>query len=189
MTLREDEVGRRLAPHLAPGMTVLDLGSGTGRMSRWLAGRVGIRPTLADVTEFHNRVPAGPYIRMDDPFHVPVEEASFDAVMMLFVLHHVERWEDQERLLREARRVSRRRVLVLEDTPTSKLDRMFNVAWDWILNLRHGVPTPFTFRSVEGWREVFDGLGLDVRHAETYRARWPTLLTYRHTLFVLEQSI
>jgi ubiquinone/menaquinone biosynthesis C-methylase UbiE len=188
VTLREDEVGRRLAPHLAPGMTVLDLGAGTGRMARWLARRVGIRPTLADVTEFDNRVPAGPFLRMEDPFRVPAEDASFDAVMMLFVLHHVERWEDQERLLREARRLTRRRILVIEDTPTSGLDRAFNVAWDWLLNLRHGVPTPFTFRTVEGWREVFDRVGLAVRHVETYRARWPSLLTYHHSLFALERS-
>lgn len=185
MLLRENEIGRRLAPHVAPGMRVLDLGSGTGRISRWLARRVGIRPTLADVTEFDNRVREEPYLRMEDPFTVPADDASFDAVMMLFVLHHVERWEDQERLLREAIRVSRGRLLILEDTPTSRIDRAFNVAWDWLLNLRHGVPTPFTFRTATAWRSVFARQGLAVRHAETYRARWPTLLTYHHTLFVL----
>jgi SAM-dependent methyltransferase len=188
VTLREDEVGRRLARHLEPGMTVLDLGSGTGRMARWLARQVGIRPTLADVTEFDNRVSAGPFLRMEDPFRVPAEDASFDAVMMLFVLHHLERWEDQERLLREARRLTRRGILVIEDTPTSKVDRAFNVAWDWVLNLRHGVPTPFTFRTVDAWREVFEDLDLTVSTVETYRARWPTLLTYHHSLFVLERS-
>jgi ubiquinone/menaquinone biosynthesis C-methylase UbiE len=186
MRLRENEVGTRLAPHLAPGMDVLDLGSGTGLISSWLARRVGIRPTMADVTEFDNRVLDHPYIRMDDPFVVPVDDASFDAVMMLFVLHHIEEWEDQERLVREAMRVSRGRLLILEDTPTSLVDRTFNVAWDWLLNLRHGVPTPFTFRTVDGWRQVFRGLELEERHAETYRARWPTLMTYHHTLFVLE---
>ena len=185
--LRENEVGGRLAPHLAPGMEVLDLGSGTGLVSRWLARRVGIRPTMADVTEFDNRVLEYPYLRMDNPFTVPAADASFDTVMMLFVLHHIERWEDQERLLGEAVRVSRGRLLVLEDTPTSRLDRAFNVAWDWLLNLRHAVPRPFTFRTVHGWRAVFERLGLDERHAETYRARWPTLMTYHHTLFVLER--
>jgi SAM-dependent methyltransferase len=184
--LRENEVGGRLAPHLAPGMGVLDLGSGTGLISRWLARRTGIRPTMSDVTEFDNRVRVEPYLKMEDPFTVPAEDSSFDAVMMLFVLHHVERWEDQERLLREAMRVSRGRLLILEDTPTSRVDRAFNVAWDRVLNLRHGVPTPFTFRTVSGWRSVFARHGLAERHAETYRARWPTLWTYHHTLFVLD---
>jgi SAM-dependent methyltransferase len=187
MFLRENEIGGRLAPHLEPGTSALDLGSGTGQIARWLARRVGIRPTLADVVEYENRVRDFPFIRMTDPLRVPAGDGAFDAVVMLFVLHHMERWEDQERLVSEAARVTRRRLLVIEDTPTSRADQWFNVAWDWALNLRHGVPTPFTFRSPQGWRSVFLGNGLEVRHEETYRARWPTLLTYHHTLFVLEK--
>ena len=40
-------------------------------------------------------------------------------------------------------------VIVTEDTPASRAEWIVNAAWDWILNLRHGVPTPFTFRSVD----------------------------------------
>lgn len=185
--LRENEIGGKLAPHLEPGAEVLDLGAGTGRIATWLARRVGIRPTLADVVDYDNRVRDFPFIHMTDPLRVPAEDAAFDAVIMLFVFHHMDRWEDQERLAAEAARLTRRRVLVMEDTPTSRMDRWLNVAWDWTLNLRHGVPTPFTFRSPEGWREVFAGVGMRVLHAETYRARWPTLMTYHHTLFVLEK--
>ncbi len=186
MFLRENEIGGKLASHLEPGMDVLDLGSGTGRMSRWLAARAGVRPTLADITEFDNRVLDLPYVRLEDPLSLPFPDRAFDAVIMLFVLHHIERWGDQERLVGEAARVARHRLLVIEDTPTSRLDRGFNIAWDWVLNLRHGVPKPFTFRTVAGWREVFGRAGLAVRQTDTYRARWPSLMTYHHTLFVLE---
>jgi SAM-dependent methyltransferase len=188
MFLRENEIGGKVAPWLEPGADVLDLGSGTGQISRWLARRVGIHPTMADVVEFGNRVGGYPYIRMPDALTVPVEEDSFDAVLLLFVLHHLERWEDQERLLDEAVRVARSRVIVLEDTPLSSVDRALNVAWDWALNLRHGVPRPFTFRTVEGWSQAFGRSGLVVSHAEPYRARWPPLMTYRHTLFVLDRA-
>ena len=188
MFLRENEIGGKLAPHLAPGTDVLDLGAGTGLIAGWLARRVGVRPTLADVTEFGNRVSGFPFIRMDNPFHVPAPDASFDTVVMLFVLHHVERWSDQERLVAEAARLTRRRILIIEDTPTSSLDRGLNVAWDWLLNLRHGIPKPFTFRTIDGWKGVFERSGLVVRHTDTYRARWPTLMTYHHTLFVLDRG-
>ena len=184
--LRENEIGSKLVPWVDPGMEILDLGSGTGQISRWLARRVGVRPTMADVVEFGNRVGGYPYIRLSDPLRVPVADGSFDAVLMLFVLHHVERWEDQERLLEEATRVARSRVLIIEDTPTSPLDRAMNVGWDWILNLRHGVPRPFTFRTVEGWTEAFRRPGLGLHYRKTYRAMWPTLMTYPHTLFVLD---
>lgn len=188
VSLRDDEIGRRIAPHLTAGMEVLDLGSGTGRISRWLAGRVGVRPTLADVTEFDNRVGGFPYLRLEDPGRIPVSDRSFDAVLMLFVLHHVERWSDQERLVAEAVRVSRRCLIVIEDTPTSRLDLRLNVGWDWLLNRRHGVPTPFTFRTVRGWAEVFRRHGLRITTSDTYRARWPTLMTYHHTAFVLDRT-
>jgi SAM-dependent methyltransferase len=188
MFLREGEIGSRVAPFVHPGWEVLDLGSGTGQISRWLARRAGIRPTMADVTEFDNRVLDHPYLLLRDPLHVPVEDGSFDAVMMLFVLHHLERWGEQERLVREAARVARRRLILIEDTPTSEAGRVLNVAWDWVLNRRHGIPTPFTFRTVEGWRRVFAREGLRVLHTDTYRARWPTLMTYHHTLFVLEHA-
>jgi len=185
--LRENEIGGRLAPYLEPGMEVLDLGAGTGQIARWLVRRTGIRPTLADVVDYGNRVRGLPFIQMTDPLNVPADDGAFDTVIMLFVLHHIDLWDDQERLVAEAARVARRRLLLIEDTPTSRVDRWFNVAWDWMLNLRHGVPTPFTFRSPEGWREAFERTGLRVHHAETYRARWPTLMTYHHTLFVLEK--
>jgi SAM-dependent methyltransferase len=185
--LRENEIGGKVAPHVAPGMTVLDLGSGTGRIARWLTDRVGIRPTLADVAEFGNRVGSFAYVRLEDPLRLPFPDRSFDAVLMLFVLHHIEDWKDQERSVFEAARVTGRRLMIIEDTPSSALERRLNVAWDWLLNLRHGVPKPFTFRTVEGWRSVLRRSGLTIRHLETYRARWPTLMTYHHTLFVLER--
>ncbi len=185
MFLRENEIGRRVARHLEPGWTVLDVGSGTGKIARWLAARSGVRPILADIVEFGNRVGGLPYVRLQDPLVLPFPDRSFDAVMMLFVLHHIPRWEDQERLVAEAARVARRRVVIIEDTPRSRAERLVNMAWDWVLNLRHGVPKPFTFRSVEGWRSVFRQGGLREVAAETYRARWPTLGTYHHTAFAL----
>jgi ubiquinone/menaquinone biosynthesis C-methylase UbiE len=187
MFLRENEIGGKLAPYLGRGTEVLDLGSGTGLISRWLAQRVGIRPTLADLVDYPNRVPDFPFLLMRDPLTIPLGDGSFDATIMLFALHHMDEWDDQERLVAEAARVTRHRLLVMEDTPTTRVDRWFNVAWDWLLNLRHGVPTPFTFRSPQGWREVFERAGLTVSHAETYRSRWPTLMTYHHTLFVLDK--
>ena len=50
---------------------------------------------------------------------------------------------------------------------------------------RHGVPTPFTFRSVGEWIDVFAEHDLELEHVESYRPKWPTLMTYHHSVFVL----
>jgi SAM-dependent methyltransferase len=186
MFLRENEEGQRIAPFLEPGDTLLDIGAGTGFMARWLSRRTGVTPTLTDLVRYRNRDPCLPFLQQSDAFHVPVGDSSFDVVLLMFVFHHMEDYADQERLLDEAKRISSRRIVIAEDTPTSSIDRAFNVAWDWVLNIRHGVPTPFTFRSADGWVEVFKREDLSIVHQETYRPVWPTLGTYHHTLFVLD---
>jgi len=185
--LRDNEVGSRVARHLTRGERVLDYGAGTGLISSWLAGAVGIRPTLADLVEYRNRRRDFPFLKMEDPFHVPAADGAFDVVLLLFVLHH-NPYEAQSKVLAEAARLASRRLIVLEDTPRSPLDLAFNVFWDKVLNLRHRIPTPFAFRSVEEWPAVFMGHGLEAVHVETYRPKWPTLATYHHTLFVLEHE-
>jgi hypothetical protein len=185
--LRDNEVGRRVAPHLLPGETILDYGAGTGLISRWLAARVGARPTLADLVEYPNRRREFPFLEMEDPFSVPAGDGAFEVVMLLFALHH-NRYEEQGKVLSEAVRLARRRLIVLEDTPAGRVDRVFNTLWDKVLNLRHGVPTPCAFRTVEEWLAVFLEHGLVPVHVETYRPMWPSLKTYHHTLFVLERE-
>ncbi|MDP9343666.1 MAG: class I SAM-dependent methyltransferase [Actinomycetota bacterium] len=187
MFLRENEIGSKVAPWLEPGQTVLDLGAGTGFISRWLRDHVGVRPTLTDVVSYRNREGSLEFLGLDDPFQVPVADGSFDVVMLLFVFHHVDRLADQERLLDEAVRIARSRIVVLEDTPGSRLDLAFNKAWDWVLNQRHRVPTPFTFRRTEEWVELFKARDLSIVRTETYRPRWPTLMTYPHSVFVLDR--
>ena len=187
MFLRENEVGGRVAAHLMPGWRVLDYGSGTGRLSRWLADHRGIEPVQADLVEYANRDQGIPFIKMSDPYHVPEADRAYDAVLLLFALHH-NSFESQAKVLSEAARLAGRRLIVIEDTPFNRLDHVFNVIWDKVLNVRHGVPTPLAFRSVQEWLDVFMEHDLEVIHVESYRPKWPTLMTYHHTLFVLERE-
>lgn len=157
-------------------------------MSRWLADRRGIRPILADIVEYRNRRQDLPFLRLDDPFHVSAPDGAYDAVLLLFALHH-NPYEAQGKVLAEAARLTRRRLIVIEDTPFNRVDLAFNVFWDKTLNLRHGVPTPLAFRRVKEWLAMFMENDLKTVHVESYRPKWPTLMTYHHTLFVLEHDV
>jgi len=186
MFLRENEIIRKLAPWVREGQTLLDIGSGTGLIARRLARVAGVRPTLCDVVDY--RKVEFPSIQLQNPLHVPVADRSFDVVTMCFVLHHVPSWDDQLTVLGEALRIACERVLIIEDTPFNRVDLAFNKFWDKLLNLRHGVPVPYTFRSVEEWSEIFSSDGYGLRETVSYRPKWPTLGMYHHTLFVLDRA-
>ena len=87
----------------APGPRLLDVGGGTGNYSLALAGE-GWDPTVLDRSEamLAQARPKGLRAVAGDAQDLPFEEGSFDAVMLISMLHHV---ASQELALREARRV------------------------------------------------------------------------------------
>jgi 2-polyprenyl-3-methyl-5-hydroxy-6-metoxy-1,4-benzoquinol methylase len=98
-----------IARWLAPGARILDVGCGIGAFGRTLAplgydwSGVEVRPDF--VEEMHA---AGLRAELYDGMHLPYANASFDAVLCVEVLEHV---EDYERFIAEIARVTRRIAL------------------------------------------------------------------------------
>jgi 2-polyprenyl-3-methyl-5-hydroxy-6-metoxy-1,4-benzoquinol methylase len=92
------------------GGSVLDLGCGLGGYSRVLAER-GLEVRALDVVpEYVERARSiGVEAEVYDGERVPMADGSVDTVILLEVLEHL---DDPARMLREARRVARRNVLV-----------------------------------------------------------------------------
>ncbi len=138
--------------------SLLDVGCGDG----WLASLVGrARPEIR-VSGMDVLVREGTHIPVSgfDGYTLPCEAGSFDAVMMVDVLHHT---EDPSVLLREAARVSRRWVLLkdhhLQGVGASSTLRFM----DWISNARYGVVLPYNYQTPARWTELFAGAGLRLR--------------------------
>src|SRR5438034_791428 len=106
-------------PALRPGDGVLDIGCGDGWVLAELAGEHEVMGV--DIVDL--RKVELPRFALYDGQHVPCADSSFDVVLLTFVLHHVPN-ELKPALVAEARRVSRRNVVVLEDTPRTALDRL-----------------------------------------------------------------
>src|SRR6266403_726503 len=87
--------------------SVLDVGSGDGLLlSRIVQARPGLFPKGIDVlARAHTHFP----IALFDGRRIPYDDESFDAVMMIDVLHHT---DDPAALLGEARRVARQSILI-----------------------------------------------------------------------------
>lgn len=186
---------RQIAPHLA-GKMLLDLGAGTGHTAVLLHRKYGQCVVMLDVTPHRGawgqRLVGQPIaahlskrfglarVRYDGR-HIPFKDGAFDTVLIAFVLHHC---EHQDEVLREAARVSKGRVLVLEDggdTPPTRADGR----WDALFNLEFF--HPHHERSRGEWRALFGECGLKIVEETSWE--WPLgFLRVSQTLFVLDKE-
>lgn len=156
--------GRRvrvLCAHLADlipkNSYVLDIGCGDGLIA-WLLMQKrpdlsikGIDVLVRPVT----RIP----IEAFDGQCIPHEDNSFDAVMLIDVLHHA---ENPLGLLDEALRVSRHAVIIKDHTLKGFLAGPTLRFMDRVGNLRHGVSLRYDYWPRERWVNVFASKGLQV---------------------------
>lgn len=102
-------VERMLAPLPLRGRRCLDVGCGSGRWTRWLAERgahaTGVDPTAAMLAVARRASPAAD-LRAMSATRLELEDASFDLVMSVTVVQHLEPAE-QEAAAREMARVLR----------------------------------------------------------------------------------
>lgn len=137
-----------VAAHAGPAL--LDLGCGLGGYSRALADR-GFHVTALDVVpEYVERArELGVQADVYDGDRLPLKDDSVDTVMLLEVIEHL---DDPARLLREARRVARRGVLVSVPNCTQSFAPV-PVEFSHMLDVDHR-----QFFTVESLRVLLDGV-------------------------------
>ena len=164
---------------LKPGATVLDVGCGMGYALEVLNEDYGITSFGCDVVPSTHRIRR--FARFDGN-HLPFANASFDVVMLIFVLHHA---EDAAALLHEAARVARKAVLVVEDTPQNMFDRRWGEMHIRNFNRRHGIPWAGRIRTETEWKQLFRFAGLPLISSGRL-TRFERLPPVARTAFVLE---
>ena len=106
-----EAVGRHLRP--SPGMTLVDIGAGTGAYSSAFCDWFGIRVVAVEPSAaMRARIPRTPSIDAcaGDAAALPLADASADGAWLSLVIHHI---PDLEGAARELRRVLRRGAPVL----------------------------------------------------------------------------
>jgi ubiquinone/menaquinone biosynthesis C-methylase UbiE len=142
-------------PFLTRGERVLDVGAGNCRVARLLEG-CGIPTTPVDISDYNaTDLP----LRLYDGKRLPFGNASFDVVMLNSVLHHC---DDPGEVLREAIRVSRSRLQIVEDLYANWTDLQLLKFNDWISNAPFNHACPFKFQSDKGWKKTWESLNLQV---------------------------
>ena len=154
-TRRIDTLAQHLCELIETGSSVLDVGSGDGRLAASILER---RPDLSihgvDVlVRDDTAIPVQEF----DGTTLPRESRSIDTVIMVDVLHHT---ESPGALLREAARVARRQV-ILKDHYRRGVGAAPTLAlMDHIGNARHGVASPGTYLSPPEWTALYRDSGV-----------------------------
>ena len=166
---------------LTPGARVLDVGCGIGYALSVLERDFSCHALGCDVVTPPTRLKS--FVRFDGN-RLPYGDKSIDVALLIFVLHHA---EEPSVLLREAARVARRAVVVVEDTPQNAIERRWGAMHIRSFNKRHGIPWQGAVRSEEEWRRLFQAMDMPVLNTEHF-GRFERLPPVSRTAFVLAPS-
>ena len=135
----------------AIGPRVLDMGAGEGYLAKLLTDDC-FDVTLLDVYDANQTdLPNVVYNGRDVPF----PDDAFDTTTISLVLHHCYNFE---RVLQEAIRVTRRRLLVAESVYRTRFEKWTLWTADTLFNgARSGgaMPRTLCFKRVDQWRRIF----------------------------------
>lgn len=150
-----DYLMAKIKPNLIGVNSVLDLGCGSGEISRVLID-TGYDVTSVDVID-KSKVDGLKVIIYDGKELSVFADKKFDLVLLVTVLHHV---KDFETVLKEAKRVGKK-VMVIEDVYENSWEKFWTMFWDSALNLEF-FGHPHSNKSNSEWKEVFNRLGFDL---------------------------
>jgi SAM-dependent methyltransferase len=164
-------LAERLAGKIPEGASVLDIGCGDGKLASLMKE---FNPSIAvQGIEFAPRGNCRIECKAFDGAAIPYPGASFDVCLFVDVLHHVADSQGIVKLLSEARRVSRRFVLIKDHLSENWIDCKTLQFMDWVGNRPHGVVLPYNYQSRAQWDRYFQETGLKIEDWQTKIPLYP----------------
>lgn len=165
----------RIAKHLQRGVPILDIGTGNGGLVHGLR-KEGYTVETVDVKNISFFPEVQPIVY--DGSRLPFADKSFDTGLIITVLHHT---PDPAAIIDEACRVSRNRLVIMEDIYRNPLQKHLTFFTDSLVNLEFQ-GHPHTNKSDAEWKALFEEKGLKLVYREDFR----TLLFFRQVVYVVE---
>lgn len=161
---RANQIAPRILPFISSKDKILDLGCGTGALSKTLKknGRKNITLVDVDYNEMCDLYPVTIY----DGYKLPFKNKQFDKTLLITVLHHC---SDAETVLDEAARMTKGRIIVMEDIFTDLPSRLITLIGDCLVNWE--IHSPFRNHTKEGWIKIFKEKGFKVEKIKEFKLR------------------
>ena len=155
---------------------IIDIGSGPGSLLQVLGAR-GFKAEGLDIKDNSYRTALRPHLYGGQT--MPFGTNSYDTALLATVLHHT---PDPDAILKEAARIAPR-VIIIEDVYEGRVMEWLTKRMDSLMNLEF-FGHPHSNRTDAQWRESFVAMGLNLRHAQTYRVAG----IFKQTVYVIEPA-
>lgn len=162
--------------YLTKNASVLDVGTGSGQFAELLQEK-GCQMQAVDVVDKTNATKIIPKIY--NGVKLPFEDNQFEVSMLITVLHHC---PNPENVFKEAVRVSKNRIFILEDVYSNLLMKYLTWFADSIANFEF-IGHPHTNKSETEWENLFKENKLTLIHKKKVKA----LLIFTQVVYVLEK--
>ena len=159
------------------GSRILDLGGGWGFYAGPLRMRGHEHLVLDVVNPGYQKAPVVLY----DGSRIPFPDQSFDVTILITMLHHV---PDPQALFKEVRRVTRHKVVIVEDLYHHGVGRFWTICRDRLLNMEF-MTHPHQFRKDDEWRKFFRVAGFEVSSFKSFYT-WLSGFRILNGIYVLE---
>lgn len=157
--------------------TILDIGTGSGGFAYFLSQK-NFKVTPVDVVDKTVQNHIDPIIY--DGLHLPFEDKSFDASMLITVLHHC---PNPEQVFAEAVRVSKTKIIVLEDVYSNKIMKRLTWFMDSLVNMEFR-GHPHSNKSDAQWEALFKKHNLKVKK----KTKTKVLAIFTQVMYHLEKQ-
>ena len=142
------------------GEKILDLGAGDGLLALEIKKQLKKEVVLVDIVDYNYT--DLPLILYNPEEQIPLADGEVDTTILYTVLHHA---SDPEHLLKEATRITKKRLVIIEAYIEEDDISMTNSFFDWFYNRVIGdedINVPLNFLKLEGWKKILKLYGFNV---------------------------
>ena len=174
--LRNASKANLIGDFLNESKTIVDIGTGSGGLANYFIQQ-NFEVTAVDVLDKTVHKNITPILYHGS--HLPFETESFDASMLITVLHHC---PNPEQVLAEAVRVSKKKIVVLEDVYSSWLMKHLTWFMDSLVNWEFK-GDPHSNKSEAQWEALFGTHNLKIKK----KTKTNVLVIFTQVMYHLEK--